>query len=39
LIDNETREERFIGVAEQGGRDMISTDPDEAGNDNQDYAV
>jgi ATP-dependent Lon protease len=27
LIDNETREERFIGVPEQGGRDMISLDP------------
>ncbi len=27
LIDNETREERFVGVPEQGGRDMISTDP------------
>jgi ATP-dependent Lon protease len=26
-IDNETREERFVGVPEQGGRDMISTDP------------
>jgi predicted ATP-dependent Lon-type protease len=26
LIDNETREERFIGVPEQGGRDMISLD-------------
>jgi ATP-dependent Lon protease len=27
LIDNETREERFVGVPEQGGRDMISSDP------------
>lgn len=26
-IDNETREERFVGVAEEGGRDLISTDP------------
>ena len=26
-IDEETREERFVGVPEQGGRDMISTDP------------
>jgi ATP-dependent Lon protease len=26
-IDNESREERFVGVPEQGGRDMISTDP------------
>lgn len=26
-VDNETREERFVGVPEQGGRDMISTDP------------
>ena len=26
-IDNDTREERFVGVPEQGGRDMISTDP------------
>jgi ATP-dependent Lon protease len=26
-IDNETREERFIGVPEQGGRDMIAADP------------
>ena len=26
-IDNETREERFVGVPEQGGRDMISPDP------------
>ena len=25
--DNETHEERFVGVPEQGGRDMISTDP------------
>jgi ATP-dependent Lon protease len=27
LIDNETREEKFVGVPEQGGRDMIATDP------------
>jgi ATP-dependent Lon protease len=27
LIDSETREERFVGVPEQGGRDMISIDP------------
>src|SRR3954451_4741087 len=27
LIDNDTREEKFVGVPEQGGRDMISTDP------------
>ena len=26
-IDNDTREERYVGVPEQGGRDMISTDP------------
>jgi ATP-dependent Lon protease len=26
-IDSESREERFVGVPEQGGRDMISTDP------------
>src|SRR3954469_21273397 len=26
-LDNETREERFVGVPEQGGRDMISADP------------
>src|SRR3984957_7019305 len=26
-IDGETREERFVGVPEQGGREMISTDP------------
>ena len=26
-IDNESREERFVGVPEQGGRDLISTDP------------
>ncbi len=25
--DNETREERFVGIPEQGGRDMISSDP------------
>ena len=27
LIDSESREEKFVGVPEQGGRDMISTDP------------
>src|SRR6266404_5855955 len=27
FLDNETREERFVGVPEQGGREMISTDP------------
>jgi ATP-dependent Lon protease len=27
FIDNESREERFVGVPEQGGKDMISTDP------------
>ena len=27
LIDSETREEKFVGVPEQGGRDMISLDP------------
>src|SRR5207248_9702001 len=26
-LDNESREERFVGVPEQGGRDAISTDP------------
>lgn len=26
-IDNETREERFVGVPEQGGQDAISADP------------
>ena len=26
-MDNETREERFVGVPEQGGRDMIASDP------------
>ncbi len=26
-IDNETREERYVGVPEQGGRDTISSDP------------
>src|SRR6266404_1045248 len=31
LIDNETREEKFIGVPEQGGRDMISLDPLDPG--------
>src|SRR3954468_14914358 len=27
LIDSESREERFVGVPEQGGRDMIAIDP------------
>src|SRR6266853_357880 len=27
LIDSESREEKFVGVPEQGGRDMISLDP------------
>lgn len=26
-IDNETREERYVGVPEEGGRDLISQDP------------
>ena len=26
-IDNTTREERFVGVPEEGGRDLIATDP------------
>ncbi len=26
-INSETREERFVGVPEEGGRDLISTDP------------
>jgi ATP-dependent Lon protease len=26
-LDAETREEKFVGVPEQGGRDMIATDP------------
>ena len=26
-IDNDTREERFVGVPEEGGRNLISTDP------------
>lgn len=26
-LDSDTREERFVGVPEQGGRDMIATDP------------
>lgn len=26
-IDNESREERFVGVPEQGGREMIAADP------------
>src|SRR6185312_7576614 len=32
-IENEGREERFVGVPEQGGRDMISTDPLAPGSD------
>jgi ATP-dependent Lon protease len=31
VIDNETREEKFVGVPEQGGRDLISLDPLESG--------
>src|SRR5678815_5272492 len=31
LIDNESRDERFVGVPEQGGRDMIAIDPLAAG--------
>jgi ATP-dependent Lon protease len=27
FIDNQSREERFVGVPEQGGREMLSTDP------------
>lgn len=27
FIDNESREERFVGVPEQGGKEMLSTDP------------
>lgn len=27
LIDHETREERYVGVPEEGGRNMISSDP------------
>ncbi|QDT24363.1 protease Lon-related BREX system protein BrxL [Gimesia chilikensis] len=27
FIDSESREERFVGVPEQGGRDMIAADP------------
>jgi len=27
FIENETREERYVGVPEEGGRDLISTDP------------
>lgn len=27
LIDNETREEHYVGVPEEGGRDLISVDP------------
>jgi len=27
FVDSETREERFVGVPEQGGRDMIAADP------------
>ena len=26
-VDNETREERFVGVPEEGGRNLIATDP------------
>ena len=26
-LDNDTGEEHFVGVPEQGGRDLISTDP------------
>lgn len=26
-LDNESREERYVGVPEEGGRDLISTDP------------
>jgi len=26
-LDNDTRDERFVGMPEQGGREMISTDP------------
>jgi len=26
-VDSETREERYVGVPEEGGRDLISTDP------------
>lgn len=26
-LDNETREERFVGVPEEGGRNLIATDP------------
>jgi ATP-dependent Lon protease len=26
-LDNETREERYVGVPEEGGRNLISTDP------------
>jgi len=26
-VDNETREEKFVGVPEEGGRDLISNDP------------
>jgi predicted ATP-dependent Lon-type protease len=31
LIDSETRTERFVGVPEHGGRNMISLDPLEPG--------
>lgn len=27
FIDNDTRDERYVGVPEEGGRDLISTDP------------
>lgn len=26
-MDNETSDERFVGVPEEGGRDLIATDP------------
>jgi ATP-dependent Lon protease len=31
FVNNETREERFVGVPEQGGHDMIASDPLEPG--------
>lgn len=31
-IDNETREEQYVGVPEEGGRNVISADPLSAGN-------
>ncbi|MBE3584493.1 MAG: hypothetical protein IMX01_10335 [Limnochordaceae bacterium] len=30
-IDHETREERYVGVPEEGGRDLISADPLQPG--------